>query len=411
VTSHRDRPGYKCKRNSDGTVREYWAARNELVRRGYAPKSVRLHYDETHEGRCQLASRCQTLQAEMLAWAANEGRIPARGYDGTVGSLCRLYQTGEHSPFQRMKWNSQENLVKSLKIIEGTVGARLVGRLLGPDFYRWYANWGAPKRPGASPRPWRAKHAINVVRKVIDYGVTLGFADCLRADTILGKLRFSSPPARKSKLTIGHVLAIRASAHAMGLGSVALATVLQFELSLRQKDVIGEWAPAPLAEGGIIYRGRRWTIGLMWSDIDANGILRKTTSKRGVEVEHDLALSPLALEEIDCVPANRRIGPMIVSERTGVPYKHRTFTNTWRRVANAAGVPRTVWNMDARSGAISELYDAGASPADAMKHAGHRDPRMSAQYNRGSLEQTRRAARQRLEKRIKNSTEGRDGDV
>ena len=27
----------------------------------------------------------------------------------------------------------------------------------------------------------------------------------------------------------------------MGLGSIALATVLQFELSLRQKDVIGEW--------------------------------------------------------------------------------------------------------------------------------------------------------------------------
>jgi hypothetical protein len=119
----------------------------------------------------------------------------------------------------------------------------------------------------------------------------------------------------------------------------------------------------------------------------------------------------MVVEEIAEIPLSRRVGPMVVSERTGVPYKHRKFAETWRRVANVAGIPRGVWNMDARSGAISELYDAGASPTDAMKHAGHQDPRMSARYNRGSLEQTRRAARQRLAKRIKNKNAGRDGDV
>jgi integrase len=119
----------------------------------------------------------------------------------------------------------------------------------------------------------------------------------------------------------------------------------------------------------------------------------------------------MVLDEITLIPPQRRVGPLIVGERTGVPYKHRKFTEAWRRVANAAGVPRSIWNMDARSGAISELYDAGATPADAMKHAGHQDPRMSARYNRGSLEQTRRAARQRQEKRIKNKDRGRGGDV
>ena len=58
-------------------------------------------------------------------------------------------------------------------------------------------------------------------------------------DTILGKMRFPTPPARRSKLEIEHVNAIRAKARELGLGSIALATVLQFELSLRQKDVIG----------------------------------------------------------------------------------------------------------------------------------------------------------------------------
>jgi hypothetical protein len=63
VTEQVGRPGYKLKRNRDGTVREYWAARTDLVKRGYAPKVVRLHYDETPQGRRQLAARCQTLQA------------------------------------------------------------------------------------------------------------------------------------------------------------------------------------------------------------------------------------------------------------------------------------------------------------------------------------------------------------
>jgi hypothetical protein len=93
------------------------------------------------------------------------------------------------------------------------------------------------------------------------------------------------------------------------------------------------------------------------------------------------------------------------------PRKRDRFSEVWRRVANAAGVPRAVWSMDARSGAISELYDAGASAPDAMKHAGHQDPRMSARYNRSSLEQTRRAAQQRQHKRLQNRARGRDRDV
>ena len=409
MTEDVDRPGYKRKRNRDGTAREYWAARPDLVKRGYRPKAVRMHYDDTPAGRTQLAGRCRVLQAQMLAWA-KEGATPPIGYDGSMSGLCRIYQTDASSPFKRMKWNSVENIAKSLKIIEASVGPRQVGRLLGPDFYRWHEGWGAPKK-SEHPRPWRAKHAMNVVRQIIAFGVTLGFDDCIRADLILGKIRFSSPPPRTEKLTFDHVQAIREAAHRMNLGSVALATVLQFELSLRQKDVVGEWEPAPLAEGGISYHGRRWVNGLTWSHIDASNILRKVTTKKGVAVEHDLSLSTLVLEEMARVPAERRVGPMIISERTGTPYKNRKFSEAWRRVANAAGVPHTVWNMDARSGAISELYDAGASAPDAMKHAGHQDPRMSARYNRGSLEQTRRAAKQRQEKRLKNTNKGRARDV
>src|ERR1019366_4880212 len=126
---------------------------------------------------------------------------------------------------------------------------------------------GSTERKRSTPRPWRAKHAMDVVRRIVACGVTLGFDDCFRADTILGKLRFPTPPARTEKLTLDHVQALRRAAHDMGLGSIALATVLQFELSLRQKDVIGEWEPAPLESVPKVHEGTRWVNGLTWSDI------------------------------------------------------------------------------------------------------------------------------------------------
>ncbi|MBB4580362.1 hypothetical protein GGE45_002692 [Rhizobium aethiopicum] len=398
-----DAPGLKRKRNKDGTHREYWEARADLVKRGYRPSTVRLHYPDTSEGRTQLAARCRILQAEMLAWAAN-GEHSAPGYDGTLKSLSRLFQTNADSPFQSLKYNSRENITKSLVIIERTVGARQIGKLLGPDFKRWHAQWGEPKEPGKPPRPWRAKHAMDTVRQLIAYGVTLGYEDCFRADTILSKIRFKTPPARTSVMTAEHVAAIRIAAHAEGFPSIALATVLQFELTMRQKDVVGEWEPgASAGDGGITYKDTRWVNGLVWSHIDENMILRKAHTKTGFPVEHDLKLHPSVIEEINLVPPEKRVGPLVISEATGVPYKNRKFTERWRKVANKAGIPKTIWNMDARAGAITEAYDLGAAETDVMKSAGHKNRQTSARYNRGTIKQTSRVAEMRLAKRKENS--------
>ena len=156
-----DAPGYKCKPNRDGTWREGWEARHDLVKRGYRPSWVRLHYPDTPEGRRLLAARCCDLQGQMLAWGANEGTFPKDSYDGTVKSLARRFQTdAEGSPYFGLKWNSQAHLEKTLKIVVATVGDRLVSRLLGPDFKRWHVNWRAPYEKGR-PRPWRAKHCMD----------------------------------------------------------------------------------------------------------------------------------------------------------------------------------------------------------------------------------------------------------
>lgn len=128
----------------------------------------------------------------------------------------------------------------------------------------------------------------------------------------------------------------------------------------------------------------------------------ESRDKTGITVDYDLKLHPPILEEITKVPPERRVGPLIISERTGEPYKHRTFTQTWRKVANAAGIPSEVWNMDARARGISEGYDAGASQTDNMKQAGHTRGETSARYNWSSLPQTSRVAELRLARRDKN---------
>lgn len=79
-------PGYKCKPNRDGSFREGWEARHDMAKRGYEPTWVRLHYPDTPEGRRQLSVHCQSLQGQMLSWAANNGAFPKLGYDGTIAS-------------------------------------------------------------------------------------------------------------------------------------------------------------------------------------------------------------------------------------------------------------------------------------------------------------------------------------
>lgn len=93
---------------------------------------------------------------------------------------------------------------------------------------------------------------------------------------------------------------------------------------------------------------------------------------------------------------------MILAETTGEPYKHRKFAERWRKIADKAGVPRDIWNMDARAGAITEAYNLGASETDVMKSAGHKNRQTSARYNRGTIKQTSRVACIRMKKRTEN---------
>src|SRR4029077_8886359 len=91
----------------------------------------------------------------------------------------------------------------------------------------------------------------------------------------------------------------------------------------------------------------------------AASLLRKS---RGAKVTlADLTMSPLVMAELARIPREKRVGPVVISGYTGLPYKRKAFNRAWRQIANAAGIPAEVQNRDARAGAITEALTHGAN--------------------------------------------------
>ena len=394
MPSHEDMPGHKIRRNKNGTIRHGWAARHDLAKAGYEPKWVRLHYN-FHDAteRALASSACLRLQAEMLAWAAGI-RSSERTFDGTVASLVRLYQHDPASQYKSIKWNTRRTYDQVLGVIENAFGKRILTGLHIGDFRRWYEEASKPKIAGGPPRVRKAHGIISMCRRLFAYGITAEISECARLATILDASRFKQPGRRRIKLELAHVQAVVAEAIKRNRISLALGTALQFETTLRQRDVIGEWEPiAPGAEpSGIVLRGRRWVNGLTWADISAEMTIVKETTKTGAVVAHDLKLCPLVYATLALVPPNQHVGPLIIDEKAGRPYAAHAYTREWRTIARAAGIPDHVWNMDARAGGISEGDDAGADLDMLRSAAGHTQASTTARYVRGTIGKSRKVA-------------------
>ena len=386
-------PGLSERPRAGGKIAYYWIASNcSRHTKSYPTKTVRLH-QATEEER---AAYCQRLYKELTDWLGEQAFDPKQLFDGTIKSLVEIYQVDKQSPFHSVKANTREGYVWELTQIQRRVGNRRLKNLTGHDFLRWYESVKKPATEGAEPHLRKAHGFMTMVRMIINWGIVLGLPDCERLSLVLSKLRFQQPPSRKTFVSYDQVQAIIPQAHDAGRSSVALAQALQFELTLRQSEVIGQWlkfeGPAP--EGGLVYGRRQWGDGLLWSDIDASMILRKSSSKTGQVMEFDLTLYPLVMQEINRVPKERRIGPMIIDESSGVPYKWNQFSKVWREIARSCGVPDNVWNRDSRAGGVSEATSVAGLEL-VRHHAQHSDPKTTAKYSRDTLEKTSKVAKLR----------------
>lgn len=400
-------PGLKRRPNKDGTVRHYWVASAVSKNaKDYPQKTVPVFGSDE-----EIAHRCRVLTSELKLWLSNRGLGARPLYDGSLKSLIAVYRKTPESPYHNLKFNTVEMYDRNLDLLEEKVGTRQLSKLTGLDFQRWYNKFKEPAKEGAPERVRTAYQAMQILRIIVKFGIVANITECARLAVVLEQMRFHVPPARTERITFEQVQAICAKAIEQGRLSIAIAQALQFELTLRQVDVTGQWEPVPDAEkrAGIFSQGKRWSGGLTWNHIDSNGILTKVTTKTGQIAEHDTTAYPFLRSILDQVPPEDRIGPMVIDETTGLPYRdRRRFGRIWRAIATECGVPVGVWNRDSRAGGVTEGSDAGANIEHLRHHANHANIATTARYNRNTLDKTRSVAELRVAHRSPKNGSGTD---
>jgi hypothetical protein len=381
-----DAPGLAIRPMSEGWEAR-WQCRTDLAARGFTPKSVALWTgtEPTEIERVYVSDNCRRLQDEMLVFGRG-GVQSVAGLDGTIRSLVAAYQTDPNSPYHNLRYQIRVNYSNVLGRIIDRHGDEMFQDVRAGVFLAWHKEWSADgtKLP-------MGKVFIGMLRTLIGFGATfLEDPECIRLKGVLSGMRFKTPKPRSEFLTAEMAIAVRAKAHEWGWPSIALAQAFQFELALRQKDVIGEWVP--VKEPGVTdvtWDGRKWLHGLRWSEIDKNMILRHQTSKTGKLLEVNLSRAVMVVEELAAYEARNgalpAVGPIVVCEGTGKPWGTE-FRRKWRWVAKAAGIPDSVKNMDTRSGAITEATDSGADLEHVRHAATHSNISMTQRYSRGAAD-------------------------
>jgi integrase len=382
-----------------------WRATRAAIKAGFPTKRVNLKFFADNE--TALVARCQRLTAEQNEWLSGRlSRDPL--FDGTVASVIKFWQTERTSRYHTIEASSRHPYDIYARMIVRTVGARRVDAVDGRDLWRWHGEWSKPLQGGDKPRLAAARMAVIVLKNALGFAAACRQPGCAELRDIIGKIRFPGPRPRVEAPTAPEIIAARKAAHQLGHAPAALAYALQFEGAMRQWDVVGKWVPLSDKKASLIIDGTSKWIGPMWSQIDADLILRYTPQKTqftsGAQVVLDLTVMPMVMEELAKVPVHARRGPLIVNPRTGLPYRNWYFGEIWRRVREMTGIRKEVWNRDMRAAGVTEGGQAGAPTDDLAKQAGHANKRTTAKvYDRDRLESARRVAKARVAHRGKNT--------
>jgi hypothetical protein len=337
----------------------------------------------------------------MLTWAENRTDIKHyEVYDGTFASLVRLYETHEDSPYHELSEHTQQTYTKTMALLMKHKGERRVDTVIGNDVRRWYRELKAAASAG-----W-AYLTINVLKSVLAFGASLRIAECRILREELRSVRFHAAPRRTEQITYAQITAFVAKARELGLDWIARTLILQFEFSMRRRDVIGEYVRG--VDGKPM-----WRDGSTWANIDKDGIYRREISKtrkttKAVAV-HAITDYPMVAEELARTPAEKRIGPLVICHLTNLPPTEAQCRHFFRLIARQVGIPDAVQNMDARAGANSEADAAGATIEERMAMSTHTTMKNSERYRRELEAASRRAARKRTAYR-QQVTSAEDGE-
>ena len=167
---------------------------------------------------------------------------------------------------------------------------------------------------------------------------------------------------------------------------MAIGVAAQFELALRQKDIIGEWDEED-----------KWSGPFNWENVPGWKLRLKTSKNRAAAV-FTLSNYPLLFPLLEVVPHDERVGAIVKGEH-GLPVRERSYRKWFRAIARAAEIPDEVWSMDSRAGAATEADEAGADLEAISDMLTHAEPRTTARYIRRREERIASAAHARVKSR------------
>jgi len=385
--------------------RPVWRASKAAIAAGYPLKSV--HLSRHADNPARLREYCERLQAEMLSWMAGKKTKVGYGFDGTFRSLLDVYQTDPQSSYRKLKRSSRQPYDVYIRMMRAEIGERLIDACDGRDVDRWFAAWSAAPAEDQPRQVAKARMAIAVLKAALTFGIMCRKPGCAEFRAVIDAMRFEGLPPRKFVLSADQVTAARTAARAAGHPGAALAYAVQFEGTVRQWDVTGQWVPLDdRAASAVIFKGMKW-IGPTWANVDENLILRftptKTENTTAPEIVVDLRACPMVMEELQDVPQTARNGPLIVDRAKGRPYSADSFNKVWRAAAKAAGIPAKIWSRDIRKSGSTEARAAGARNDDLQKLMGHApgSPTTAKVYDQAALEAHRRIAHARSAQRGK----------
>jgi hypothetical protein len=365
-------PGLKWRYRVSGAI-PMWIPPAKDIKAGYIPKSLPLNW---HATPLELAETCRHQWQDLQNWRTGK----TKPVHHTIGWLIDRYLNDATSPFQRVGKDTQDSYRWECNRIRETVGTKrlepkmvgghMIPRRTGEEFRRWFHNWGHP--PGRSPTPSRATHCMAMLRMLFSYYVEIGAPGAVQLRATLSAMRFDKPPARQKAPTYEQMDAIVTKAEELGLRSIAIATLAQYELIERRGHIIGKWI------------GDSWVDGWVWEGVSPDWVISYYQTKKGrVLRQFDLKPVQRLLRLMQTTPKEQRHGPIILCEQTGEPWLKRRYQAKFREIARAANVPDDVLSMDMRSGGATEA-DAvdGITDRQLQDAGGWQDPKMPGRYRR-----------------------------
>lgn len=348
-----ERPGFKRGRHN----LPYWIAK-QVVRdpMNFPDLCIALPPDATDT---EINRLCQEHTARLRAWIdARQNGDPLTTaqlrYDGTVESACNYFQDHELSAYNTtMKFNSQATCRSSLRLIKATVGKRVIARVTVPDCKKWYAMWRKPYGEGDREHIKRAHEAISTFRQVVYFLASMRFKDCKQLAEELQYVKFEKAQGREQEITYAQACAYIRTALEQGQKQIipperalhmAIGMAAQFELTLRQKDIIGEWAPKGARRrihgsmSVLELADEAWAGFFTW-ELIPGWRWRMRTFKSNFRKGGDFNLTnyPLLFPLLEAVPRDQRQGAIVKGEG-GLPIRQRTYGDWFRPIATEAFV-------------------------------------------------------------------------